>query len=353
MEGFILLADGEKLHGELLCHTATATGYLAVNNAVVGFQQMLTDPCYQKTLLAFTYPEVGNVGMSADFSESNGIQPNALIVRELCRNPNHYRAEAGLLDLLSNSEVPCLTGIDTRWLAVHLREKGEMPAAVASLEADEQELAEQLEKMQRPAWSEPEKIKMPANQDAPKVAVINLGIRRSFAEQLNRCCNPILFPYNTTKQEIMKCSPDAVIVSDGPSLNYPPEETVKLIKNLAGATPLLACGLGNVALGLAMGAKMDFFKRGHHGVNYPVRRMTDGKIETTLQYHSIVLNKKSVERCEHIEISHENVNDQTVEGIRTTDGSATGYQPTLPKLGRDNINPHITDFINKQKTLSL
>ncbi len=346
MNGILLLSDGTKFAGELEGDFSPVTGWLTANTAVVGFQQMLTDPAYRNTLLAFTYPEVGNVGVSDVFSESQGVQPGGIVVRELCQSPSHYRAESGLPDMLSSSGVPCLTGIDTRGLAVHLRKEGEMPAAIASAEFDEKELIKTLANVKRPQWEKTNTTELNAHKSGPDVAVINLGMRSSFTKQLCQCCNPIPFPYDATPDMISKQDPDAVIVTDGPSFNYPPAETVETIKKIAGHTPLLACGLGNTALGLAMGAKMDFFGRGHHGANYPVRRLSDGKIQTTRQQHSVVLNRKSVEKCGNLNVSMLNVNDGSVEGVMSGDGSAIGYQALLSMEGRNNINPHILNFID-------
>jgi len=345
MSGILLLSDGTKFAGELEGAASPVTGWLTANTAVVGFQEMLTDPVYQNTLLAFTYPEVGNVGVTKIFSESQSIQPKGLIVRELCKSPSHYRAEGGFEEMLSGSGVPCLTGVDTRGLAVHLRKAGEMPAVIAPAGFDERALIKQLANEERPQWEKIDSPAMQAPENAPEVAVIDLGMRSSFAKQLCRCCKPARFSHDAVPDVILKNDPGAVIVTDGPSFNYPPQETVETIKNVCGRLPLLACGLGNIALGLAMGAKMTFLERGHHGANYPVRRLSDGKIETTRQQHSVILDRKSVEKCGNLNVSMLNVNDASVEGVMSEDGSAIGYQALLPVAGRSDTNRHLLDFI--------
>ncbi len=348
MDGFLLLADGTKLEGELRGgYDSPVTGWLTANTGVVGFTQMLTDPVYHKVLLSFTYPEIGNTGVERASLESEDIQPNALIVREVCSYPSHYRSEQGLLDFLNDSNTVCLSGVDTRWLAVHLRMKGEMPALIAS-EKHEQEEADLLEKisdLQRPAWEKIRgKASPPQSNDSPNIVLIDLGMRNSFAGQISRCCQPTILQSNATPDTVWEQNPEALIVTDGPAFSHPPHGIVETLKSLTGRLPILACGLGSAALGMAMGCKVEYLQRGHHGANYPVRNIKDNSLENTQQRHSVVLNRGSVEDSENVELAFANVNDGSVEGIRTCDGSALGYQPLLSPRGKDGINSHILDF---------
>lgn len=349
MDGFLLLADGTKLEGELRGgYDSPVTGWLTANTGVVGFTQMLTDPSYHNVLLSFTYPEIGNTGVERASLESEDIQPNALIVREVCSYPSHYRSEQGLLDFLNDSNTACLSGIDTRWLAVHLRVKGEMPALIAS-EEHEQEEADLLEKisgLQRPVWEQITGTVPPtqSSKDSPNIVLIDLGMRNSFAGQISRCCQPTILQSDATPDAVWEQNPEALIVTDGPAFSHPPHEIVETLKSLTGRLPILACGLGSAALGMAMGCKVEYFQRGHHGANYPVRNTEDNSIENTQQRHSVVLNRQSVEENESVHLAFVNVNDGSVEGIRTSDGSALGYQPLLSSHGKEGINHHILDF---------
>ncbi len=348
MDGFLLLADGTKLNGQLSGCSSPTAGWLTVNTGVVGFQQMLTDPVYRNVLLAFTYPEVGNTGEAASFSESDTVQPRGVIVRELCSFPSHYRAGGGLSEMLSRAEVPCLSGVDTRGLAVLLRRNGEMPAMIASADHDESDLLRRLRDTGRPRWAadgEGGTERKMGGECGPEVAVIDLGMRNSFAGQLCRCCRPRIFSCDALPETVMEQEPDAVVVTDGPAVGPPPEESLELLKSIIGRVPLLACGLGNIALGMAMGCGIDFLRRGHHGANYPVRDVQSGAIETTFQRHSVVLDRQSAEQCEHLDVSRINVNDGSVEGVRTGDGLAIGYQHLLPLHGRDGVNHHLSEFM--------
>ncbi len=346
MDGIILLADGTKLNGDISGDYAEpAAGWLTANTGVVGFQQMLTDPVYQDVLLAFTYPEIGNTGAAEAFAESPAVQPKAVVVREICQYPSHYRAETALPDYISANGGVCLSGIDTRWLAVYLREKGEMPAVIAEAAHDLDELKGLIEQVGRPSITRNQPSpELNTSRSNPLVNVINLGVRYSFAQQLAKCCKPSFFPFDTDADDLLKNNPDAVIVSDGPAFNLPPRQVVDTLKALAGQCPVLACGSGNVALGMAFGCGVDTLKRGHHGANYPVRDLETGKVQNTAQRHSVVLNKESAESCDKMRPAYLNVNDDSIEGIRSEDGTALGYQPMTNVVGRDGVNEVILGF---------
>ncbi len=345
MTGYILLADGMRLDGRLVGPAKTVTGWVAANTAVVGFQEMVTDPAYKDRILAFTYPEIGNVGVTEAFSESPHVQVAALVVRELNQFRSHYLSEGNFESMLGREGVPCLCGIDTRGLAVHLRKKGEMAAAIAPDSADERELAKVLRTKERPEFEPSNGVPVPSHRGGKKVAVINLGIRKSHLGQLARCCTPVLFGYDASPEAILACNPAGVFVSDGPGAVLPPSETVKTIKSLLGRIPLFGCGLGQVALGMALGCKAAFLKRGHHGANYPVRNTVDGAVEVTAQRHTVMLDRDSVSKNRRVQILWENMNDGTVEGIQSTDGTAVGMQAILAAPRPDGLNAHIAGFV--------
>jgi carbamoyl-phosphate synthase small subunit len=346
MKGCLILADGTRMDGTLAACSKTAFGWLAANTAVVGFQEMITDPAYKGRILAFTYPEVGNVGVNPGSSESPAVQVTGLVVKVLSGFYSHYLATGSLESLLSAQAVPCLTGIDTRELAIHLRDKGEMPAAIAPADADLGSLLSKLASAERLPFSPTEPMSPASkNVSGAAVAVLNLGIRTSELQQLNACCRTVLFPHNAKPAAILASRPAGVIVSDGPGASLPPSETVQTIQALLGRAPILACGLGQVALGMALGCKPAFLKRGHHGANYPIKNVLDGKLVVADQRHTIVLDRTSVKSSSKVELLWENLNDQTVEGIRTRDGSAVGLQSVLSAPQPGMVNPHIKAFV--------
>jgi carbamoyl-phosphate synthase small subunit len=345
VEGYILLADGMRLDGRLMGGRKAAMGYMAANTAVVGFQELVTDPAYKGSILAFTYPEIGNVGVTEKFSESDACQLAGVVVKNLSEFYSHYISEDSLLSLMMKLETPCLTDIDTRALAVHLREAGEMPAAISPADTDPNRLREALIKMQRVDFKGPANLAHQLQGNGPYVAVINLGIRNSELRQLSLCCAPSLFSYDADAASILAAKPAGVLVSDGPSLGLPPQQTVSTIKGLLGRIPILACGLGCAALGAALGCDVTFLRRGHHGANYPVRNTRDGSIELTQQRHSVLLERRSVDENPGVELLYENIDDGSVEGICSADGSAIGIQAVLVASRPGEVNTHIIDFV--------
>jgi len=345
MKGYLLLADGTRLEGALRGAARQSAGWMVANTAVVGFQEMATDPAYMGQILALTYPEIGNVGVAERFSESAGAGVAGMVVKVLAEYHSHYLAEDSFESFLSRHGVPCLSGIDTRFLAVHLRERGEMPAAIAPAETDLEQVRAGLGKLERPKFAPCRPAVDPAGEKGPNVAVLNLGVRRSHVQQLDLCCRAAVLPYDAGADAILASEPAGLFVSDGPGGAMPPQQAVEALKALVGKLPILACGLGCVALGLALGCEAEFLKRGHHGANYSVRNVLDGRVMVTSQRHSVALRRESVIAAPEVELLWENMNDGTAEGIRTPDGSAVGLQAILAGPNPTAVNKDILDFV--------
>ena len=345
MTGHLILADGTKWTGTLHGASGTAAGWLAANTAVVGFQEMATDAAYKGQILAFTYPEIGSVGVAGRFCESSGVQIAGMVVKVLSEYRSHYLAEDSLENFLAGAGAACLSGIDTRGLAVHLRENGEMSAAIAPDDADLGKLGKTLSAMKRPHFRPTEPPVAAAGTGGVKLAVLDLGIRRSQWQQIARCCRPAVFAHDAEAEEVLACKPAGIFVSDGPGAVLPPDRTVATLRKLLGKAPILACGLGHVALGMALGCEAEFLKRGHHGANYAVRNVTDGRAEVTQQRHSAALQRDSVLASSTAELLWENMTDQTVEGIRAADSSAVGLQAILAAPQPGAVNAHLLEFI--------
>ncbi|MHC4789340.1 MAG: glutamine amidotransferase-related protein, partial [Planctomycetota bacterium] len=184
-----------------------------------------------------------------------------------------------------------------------------------------------------------------AGTSALKVAVLDLGVRRSDLRQLDATCSLELFPHDADAASVLEARPAGVFVSDGPGGCLPPACAVEIIGDLVGQVPILACGLGHVALGMAVGCEPEFLKRGHHGANYPVRNLADGSAEVTQQRHTVALGRDSVEASAEAALLCENINDGTVEGIQAADGSAVGFQPVLAAPQPGALNRHVEQFV--------
>ncbi|MFP4028017.1 MAG: carbamoyl phosphate synthase small subunit [Candidatus Brocadiia bacterium] len=351
MDGYLILADGTKLEGEFVTdpkeNPTVAVGWVAANTAIVGFQEMATDPAYRERILAFTYPEIGNVGITDDAFESDSFQIAGLIVKVLSDLPSHYRSQGNFGDALAEQKIPCLVDVDTRALAVHLRTEGEMPAAIVTPDADEADVTTQLADMARPDFQPPKHVSETEEGSDPRVSVLDLGLRRSTLQQLARCCNPSPIPWDSAPDDILESEPDGVLVSDGPGGSLPADQTIETLRELRGRVPLYGWGLGHVALGMALGCEPTFLKRGHHGANYPIRNVVDGSLEIAVQRHTVLLDRESVESCENAEVLWENLNDETVEGIRSADGSIVGMQVLPVPPHPDGVNPHMQSFVDR------
>jgi carbamoyl-phosphate synthase small subunit len=156
----------------------------------------------------------------------------------------------------------------------------------------------------------------------------------------------VIFPHDANAKKILSDKPKGVFISDGPGGALPPQETIDTIKALLGKVPILACGLGHVALGMALGCKPMFLKRGHHGANYPVKNTEDARVEVTEQRHTVALDRENVLGNPRAKLLFENINDSSVEGICVADGSAIGLQPTLAPAQPGQVNPHIKRFVD-------
>jgi carbamoyl-phosphate synthase small subunit len=178
------------------------------------------------------------------------------------------------------------------------------------------------------------------------VAVLDLGIRRSQLAQLALCCRPVVFPHDASEETVLACRPAGVFISDGPGGVLPPAEVARTVAALLGKAPLLGCGLGHVALGLAAGCRATFLKRGHHGANYPVRNLVDGTVEVTEQRHTVMLDRDSVQASRAVSLLAENINDGSVEGIRSPDARSAGLQFTLAAHAPGTVNVHIRRFVD-------
>jgi carbamoyl-phosphate synthase small subunit len=221
-----------------------------------------------------------------------------------------------------------------------------MPAAIALEGTDPETLKRPLARRERPEFRPSKTAPVPPSQSALKVAVLSLGVRRSLVQQLSSCSAVEIFPPDAAVQDIMAARPAGVLISDGPGTCLPPMKAVDTIKELIGRAPLLGCGLGHVALGMALECAPTFLKRGHHGANYPVRNVLTGKVEVTQQRHTVALDRRSLEGKPGVEVLSENVNDGTVEGFRATGLSAVGFQQILVAPQAGLVNAHLKAFVD-------
>jgi carbamoyl-phosphate synthase small subunit len=308
--------------GELVGSTApgaVATGELVFNTALAGYQEILTDPSYAGQVITFTYPHIGNYGVNADDAESARPACAGVVVRDLAQRPSNWRAEGDLDSYLRQHGVPGISAVDTRRLTRHLRDHGAVPGAFGSDEpAVRAAAARALPTDGRDLVA---LVTTPApyefgDERAPyRVVAYDFGIKRTILRRLEHVgCRVEVVPASTPAAEVLARRPDGVFLSNGPGDPAAVGYAVAAVRELLGALPIFGICLGHQIMGLALGAETHKLPFGHHGANHPVRHVATGKVEITSQNHNYVVAADTVPGG--ADVTHVNLNDGTVEGLR-------------------------------------
>jgi carbamoyl-phosphate synthase small subunit len=326
----LVLADGATFEGEAIGAAppgGVATGEVVFNTVLSGYQEVITDPSYAGQIITFTYPHIGNYGITPEDAES--IRPfcRGVIVRDLARRPSNWRAAGDLEDFLVRHRIAGMTGVDTRRLTRHLRDAGSMPGAFGIAGRDVLAAA---------AAKEPgtEGVDLVATVSTPtpypvgtggrfRVVAYDFGIKRTILRHLDGIATVEVVPAGTSAHDVLARGPDGVFLSNGPGDPSAVDYAVANIRALLGRVPMFGICLGHQLLATALGATTFKLPFGHHGGNHPVRRLATGAVEITSQNHNYAV---VVDDGAPFTVTHRNLNDGVVEGLRSRDVPAFSVQ---------------------------
>ena len=319
MKRYLVLEDGSVFAGEGFGATVSTIGEVVFNTGMTGYQESITDQSYANQILVFTNPLIGNYGVNLDDLESLEPQIKGVICRQLARRPSSWRMQDTLPHFLKQNNIPGLQGIDTRELVRQLREHGTLRGTIVDSVEQVDVVIAHLKQVQ-PTKGIIQKVSTKSAYPNPgtkrNIVVVDFGIKHSILRELaKRDCNVIVVPCSTTAQQIMNLNPDGVLLSNGPGDPEDMTAAVKMVAEIEQHFPLFGICMGHQIFALANGAKTYKMKFGHRGFNHPVRDIATGKIAFTSQNHGYAVDAKSVDK-DQLLITHEEVNDGTVEGLR-------------------------------------
>ena len=333
----LALEDGTVFEGQSFGAPVERTGEVVFNTAITGYQEVFTDPSYSGQIVVLTNPQIGNYGANENDSESSRPYIEGLAVREFSPLSSNWRSDQTAQSFLTNSGVPVISGIDTRALVLHLRSRGVMRGVLSSISTDAKELVERAKNSpsmngldlatrvstkEQYSWdhgaiaaSPSEEVGDPAEARFHVVAY-DFGIKRNILRMLVQSGSRVtVVPAGTKAEDVLALKPSGVFLSNGPGDPEPLTYQAEQVRKLVGKTPIFGICLGHQILGLALGGKTYKLKFGHRGANHPVLNKVTGRVEITSHNHGFAVDPDSLNSSD-IEITHMNLNDQTLEGFR-------------------------------------
>lgn len=338
MKAIIALEDGTIFEGKSFTGPGEAIGEIVFNTSLSGYQEVLTDPSYTGQIVTMTYPLIGNYGINPDDMESAGVHPKAFLVKEYCATPSNYRSTKTLATFLQEFDVLGVEGFDTRALVRHIRKEGAMKGIVSTEDLDHESLVKRAKEWtglvgqnmvkkvtctEPYGWADNKPVAgtnfETAQQDIEKplkVVAFDFGIKynqsRIFTE---KGCQVQVVPATTDAATVLAMEPDGIFLSNGPGDPDGVEGVVDTVRELLGKKPIFGICLGHQMLGLAYGGKSFKLKFGHRGGNQPVKDLTTGRVEITSQNHGFCIDVDTLNK-EEVEVTHINLNDGSLEGMR-------------------------------------
>jgi len=359
-EAILLLEDGMVFRGKAFGFRSTALGEVVFHTGMSGYQEIFTDPSYKGQIVTMTYPHIGNTGINEEDVESVGPQVEGLVLREYVPVPSNYRSIKSLDDYLKEHEICGIHQLDTRQLTRHIREKGSMMGVLSSEGHSLDDLRKMLSEypkiekrdlVQFVTTDQPLEWKESVSQDwyyepinrlgrkNVRIVAYDLGIKRNILRLLTAMGFQVrVVPAATTAEKVRELKPDGIFLSNGPGDPEGVEYVIENVRKLVKQYPTFGICLGHQILALAFGAKTYKLKFGHHGSNHPVRYIAEGNVEITAQNHNFAVDADSLKGT-GLEVTHQNLNDGTVEGMRHLDLSvfSVQYHPEASPGPHDSI----------------
>lgn len=351
---FVLLEDGAWFAGTTTGPVDPAFGEVVFTTNITGYQETFTDPSYLGQIVVMTAPMIGNYGVNPEDMESERPQVSGVVVREMSRHPSNWRSSLGLGEWLGTSGVPVIEGVDTRRLTRHLRERGAMRGVIATGREPSRELTAQL--LAAPAMSGLDLASRATVRESrsegqgPHVVAYDYGMKRNIVRMLVQAgCRVTVVPASTSAAQVRELKPDGLFLSNGPGDPAAVGYALANIRELAGSgLPTFGICLGHQLIGLAFGGETAKLPYGHRGGNHPVRDLRTGHILITTQNHgfAVVGDAERVPGAGALEVTHLNLNDGTIEGVRHRELPmfAVQYHPEAAP-GPHDAFPHFAEFL--------
>jgi carbamoyl-phosphate synthase small subunit len=345
MKAILALADGRVFHGQSIGAVGETFGEVVFNTSLSGYQEILTDPSYHGEIVTMTYPQIGNCGINAEDVESSKPHLAGFIVKEICEFPSNWRSELSLNDYLQQNNIVGIQGLDTRALVKHIRDHGAQTGVISTTDLDVASLIEKARKAPglvgrdlvkevttsapyewtEGLWDLEQGYTQLAGPASYHVVAYDFGIKRNILRNLvSAGCRVTVVPATTPAAEVLEMKPDGVFLSNGPGDPEPITYAQDNIRQLLGKVPLFGICLGHQLLAIALGGSTYKLKFGHRGGNQPVQQKENGKVEITSQNHGFAVSADSLDQMS--EVSHINLNDNTVEGLCHTSFPAFSVQ---------------------------